>query len=440
MSRVADEEKTYRNKHHSVRFLVVLGILGVTLFSLFGCQSSASNNSATNTTALTEMSVSITIPANTTGYDVSTCIQCHNTFTPGVVQQFTSSEMYQEGVNCLHCHQVTHDYSGAISHYGTYILAAPTPAMCQKCHPTEVSQFEESRHAIPAYVAVNGDQSLTPAEMSMYEAIPDVTVNPNQAANALDTMEGQAVVGVACDTCHAIGAPNPDGSVGECYACHLTHAFSLEQARKPETCSACHIGPDHPQYEIYMESSHGILYETDGSTWNFTAATLTVADTSAPTCATCHMSGFGSTPVTHDVDSRLTTFLFPEISSARPNAQANGQLMQAVCEQCHSSDLVTQFYANANEVVTQVNSLMAQADAIMANLTAKGLITSIPYDAPIKFAYFDLWHDYGRTAKFGAFMGGPDYTQWHGVYAILEQLSTLQQMSQQLIAEAGTTS
>ena len=384
--------------------------------------------------------MSITIPTNTTGYDVEQCIQCHNGNTPNVVQQFTSSEMYQQGVSCLNCHQVTASYAGAISHYGTYILAAPTPTMCQQCHPTEVSQFEVSRHALPSYVAVNGDQSLTPAEMSMYEAIPDVTVNPSQAASALATMEGAAVVGVACDNCHDIGKPNPDGSVGECQACHLDHSFSLEQARKPETCNACHIGPDHPQFEIYMESSHGILYETDGSTWNFSDATLTVKDMPAPTCATCHMSGFGSTPVTHDVDSRLTTFLFPEISSSRPNSQANGQLMQAVCEQCHSSDLVNQFYANANAVVTQVNSLMAQADAIMANLTAKKLITSTPYDAPIKFVYYDLWHDYGRTAKFGAFMGGPDYTQWHGVYGILEELSTLQQMSQQLIAQAGTTS
>jgi hypothetical protein len=42
--------------------------------------------------------------------------------------------------------------------------------------------------------------------------------------------------------------------VGQCQKCHLRHEFSLEQARKPETCNACHIGPDHPQWEIYQES------------------------------------------------------------------------------------------------------------------------------------------------------------------------------------------
>ena len=333
--------------------------------------------------------------------------------------------MYQEGNNCLNCHVVSADYPGAISHYGTNILAAPTPAMCQKCHPTEVSQFDLSRHSLPAYVAVNGVQSLTASEMAMYQAIPDVTVNPNQTEHPLAAMEGPTVVGEACDSCHKIGQPNPDGSVGECQTCHLTHEFSLTQARKPETCNACHIGPDHPQFEIYMESSHGILYKTDGSTWNFSGATLTVKDTPAPTCATCHMSGFGTVTVTHNVDERLTTFLFSEISTPRPNAQANGQVMQAVCEQCHSSDLVTQYYTSASQVVTTVNSYMAQADAIMADLTKRGLLTSTPYDDPIKFVYFDLWHDYGRTAKFGAWMGGPDYTQWHGVYGILENLAQL---------------
>jgi hypothetical protein len=250
-------------------------------------------------------------------------------------------------------------------------------------------------------------------------------------------MEGPTIVPSACDVCHKIGQPNPDGSVGECQTCHLTHEFSLVQARKPETCNACHIGPDHPQFEIYMESSHGILYETDGSQWNFSGTALGVKDTPAPTCVTCHMSGIGTVVATHNVDERLTTFLFAETSTLRPNSQANGQIMQTVCEQCHTVDLVTAYYASANQVVTTVNSLMAQADAIMADLTAKGLITSTPYDDPIKFVYFDLWHDYGRTAKFGAFMSGPDYTQWHGIYGILENLAQLKQMAQDKIAKAG---
>ncbi len=57
-----------------------------------------------------------------------------------------------------------------------------------------------------------------------------------------------------------IGRVNPDGSKGTCAACHGRHAFSSAQARQPENCGNCHMGPDHPQIEIYNESKHGIQF------------------------------------------------------------------------------------------------------------------------------------------------------------------------------------
>ena len=45
-----------------------------------------------------------------------------------------------------------------------------------------------------------------------------------------------------------------------CTACHGRHEFSAAQARTPDTCGKCHMGPDHPQIEIYNESKHGIAY------------------------------------------------------------------------------------------------------------------------------------------------------------------------------------
>src|SRR5262249_48964882 len=89
----------------------------------------------------------------------------------------------------------------------------------------------------------------------------------------------------------------------------------------PETCNACHIGPDHPQWEIYTESPHGIAYHTGGDRWHWDAkpGTLTVGDFPAPTCAICHMSGFGSQGTTHDVGDRLTWYLFAPIGSGGPS-------------------------------------------------------------------------------------------------------------------------
>ena len=59
-----------------------------------------------------------------------------------------------------------------------------------------------------------------------------------------------------------IGRVNLDGSRGACSACHSRHAFSKAMARQPEVCGKCHLGPDHPQAEIYDESKHGIAYRT----------------------------------------------------------------------------------------------------------------------------------------------------------------------------------
>lgn len=65
------------------------------------------------------------------------------------------------------------------------------------------------------------------------------------------------------------------------------HQFSLEQARKAGDLQRLPYRPDHPQWEIYQESPHGIAYATMGHTWNWEAeaGTLEVSDFPAPTCA-----------------------------------------------------------------------------------------------------------------------------------------------------------
>jgi hypothetical protein len=58
--------------------------------------------------------------------------------------------------------------------------------------------------------------------------------------------------------------------------------------------------------------------------------------------------------------------------------------------------------------------------AVMDGLRKDKVLTGPPFEQPIDFAYFDLWHYYGRTAKHGAFMGGADFVQWHGNYPLLK--------------------
>jgi hypothetical protein len=68
-------------------------------------------------------------------------------------------------------------------------------------------------------------------------------------------------------------------------------------------------------------------------------------------------------------------------------------------------------------------------------LQADGILSSTNFSEPIQFAYFDLWHYYGRTAKHGAFMGGADFVQWHGNYPILQHTVEIKAEAQRLREE-----
>jgi hydroxylamine dehydrogenase len=363
------------------------------------------------------------------------CVTCHRNTTAGIVDQFSHSTMASNNVTCRDCHAVQKDYPGAVEHEGVYVLKQPTTAMCEKCHTAEVAQFNQSRHSLPAWVAYTGSKDLPAAMLAMYQAIPEGQYSPDKQRNAIAALEGSDITEFACKTCHAVGQPNLDGSVGQCWKCHIRHEFSLAQVRKPETCNACHIGPDHPQWEIYQESPHGISYSTNGQNWNWTAApgTLKPSDFPAPTCATCHFSGFGATGTTHDTGDRLTWFLFSSTSIRRPAWEDNKVRMQSVCMECHNKNFVNDFYARADTEVAAVNALVKQSDEIMAPVKQQNLLTSAPFDQSIEFTYFELWHHWGRTAKFGTWMQGPDYTQWHGAYEMEKGLVALREQADQLL-------
>jgi hypothetical protein len=121
----------------------------------------------------------------------------------------------------------------------------------------------------------------------------------------------------------------------------------------------------------------------------------------------------------------LTWFLFAPISTRRPSWQDNLVRMQNVCLECHNKTFVEAFYDDADAATEAVNAWVRTSDEMVAPLIDQGLMTEAPFDEPIDFTYFELWHHWGRTAKFGAWMQGPDYTQWHGAYELLSDLAEL---------------
>jgi hypothetical protein len=149
------------------------------------------------------------------------------------------------------------------------------------------------------------------------------------------------------------------------------------------------------------------------------------------------MSAFGSMGTTHDVGDRLSWYLFAQVSDHRPSWQDNRARMQGVCRECHNQNFIDTLYTNADQAVEAVNDYVKQGDAILQPLKDKSLLTAAPFDEPLDFAAYELWHHWGRTAKFGAWMQGPDYTQWHGVYEMLKSLAELKDLAAQKLSIAG---
>ena len=108
--------------------------------------------------------------------------------------------------------------------------------------------------------------------------------------------------------------------------------------------------------------------------------------------------------------------------------------MKSICANCHSDQFINKFYVRADSVTSFVNSKVKEANDIMTGLVKDGILGKKPFAHQISFTAFDLWHYYGRTAKFGAYMQGPDYVQWHGIYPLLKELNKLKDEAKTLRA------
>jgi hydroxylamine dehydrogenase len=106
-----------------------------------------------------------------------------------------------------------------------------------------------------------------------------------------------------------VGRLNLDGSKGSCTSCHTAIALRWPKPGGPRPATQCHLGPDHPQIEIYEESKHGTIYNAfrTSTISRPPAGTWTPGvDYRAPTCAACHMSGSGKEWAPHDVTERIS--------------------------------------------------------------------------------------------------------------------------------------
>jgi hypothetical protein len=345
------------------------------------------------------------------------CLDCHESTTPGAVEQWRQSRHAAARVDCYSCHQANPGDPATFDHYGQKIAVIVTPNYCACCHAQETKQFEGSHHAAAAQFIGSLDNVLG----EIVEGGPAAINGCMQCHGSTVAYRGEGKFDPATWPNSGIGRINPDGSKGSCAACHGRHAFSVAQARQPENCGKCHMGPDHPQIEIYNESKHGIQFRANLARMNLDSRSWVVGTDyySAPTCATCHMSATSTQSVTHDTGDRISWTLRPAVSIKLENWQKRRAAMQDVCANCHATGWVENFYKQYDLTVDLYNEKFAKpARAIMDKLYADGKLTPTPFDEKTEWTYYELWHHQGRRARMGTAMMGPDYTQWHGFYEV----------------------
>jgi hypothetical protein len=397
--------------------------------------------------------------------DGKVCIECHTKESPGIVTEWKKSTHARENVDCLDCHKGKEGDKGVVKHEKNkatgkdfFVTEIVTPKACASCHEKEVKQQQASHHA-------KGGQILLSQDGILGEVIggpAGVNVGCRQCHGAVVKVNADGEVPPESWPNTGIGRENLDGTRGSCSACHARHSFSMAQAREPQTCGKCHLGPDHPQLEIFEESKHGIVYNAKKDEMNLKAKKWVVGVdySAAPTCATCHMSATRTQEVTHDVGERISWTLRPPISIKLnmvrlssgdeydlPTGQSLPKVgdvdesalgkgatvtqvltwedrrkkMTNVCYACHGSNVINGHYQQFDSVVDLYNDKFAKPiSAAMKELTDRGYLTKTPFDAKIKWTWWEIWHHEGRRARHGASMMGPDYAWWHGIYDVAQ--------------------
>lgn len=369
------------------------------------------------------------------------CIECHKMQSPVIYEQWGDSKHFRGNIGCFECHKAEREEIDAFDHYGQVISTIVSPKDCARCHEKEVEEFVASHHSKAGRILGSLDNVLA-----------EVVEGNKGFVTPMFPMGVSAAAVNGCWQCHGsevkvmpdgrldpatwpntgIGRINPDGSEGSCSACHSRHAFSVEQVRNPENCGKCHMGPDHPQIEIYNESKHGVAFRANIDKMNMDSPKWIVGEdySAAPTCATCHMSATKDQPVTHDVGMRISwnnrpaISVRPEVADAKlglPGKDVSWEVrranMQNVCINCHNQNYVDAFYIQYDSIIDLYHEKFAEPGLALME-AAKPLMKPVAFGNKIDWTWFEIWHHEGRRARHGASMMGPDITHWHGTYEV----------------------
>jgi len=437
-----------------MKHLILMSLLVLMISSVFS-SSTVYSQVNTNYSKEKEFRIERSMPE-----EAKACIECHKKEHPGIFSDWAMSRHASANITCYDCHKAeSFDSDVSLDHYKQYersdheygtkryrvpVASVVSPKDCSRCHPDEVSQYQKSKHANTIEImwkidpwlndGMNSDVERTAGCYYCHGTIlkmKEGTIDPDTWPNT------------------GVGRINFDGSYGSCSSCHTRHRFSVMEARKPGACGQCHLGPDHPQIEIYNESKHGDIYVAFGDTYNWDSAPGTWSpgvDFRAPTCASCHMSGAGSVLTTHDVTERLSWELQSPLTvrpedfkafPAKTNWQVEREKMKKICLQCHGKVWVDDHYIKMDKVIEEYNDVYFKPiKKKLDELYEKGLLDKSKFfDEKLEVEFYELWHHEGRRARMGAAMMAPDYSWWHGFYECKKRYNTFIEEASALIEQ-----
>jgi uncharacterized CHY-type Zn-finger protein len=383
------------------------------------------------------------------------CVECHKKITPGIVNDWQLSKHSKNKISCSECHGDQHKSAQDVSK-----VNIPTPDTCANCHEARVKQYKAGKHA---------------AAWAAMKAMPTAHWQP------MALMEGMK----GCGGCHKIGLKTEaeikelkkSGAgfgVASCDACHTRHTFSLQEAKQPQACQTCHMGFDHPQWEMYSGSKHGVRY--------LLKQNKTLPPTiAAPTCQTCHMQdknhavrtawGFLAVRLPMPDDKQWTAdrvAILQALGVLDPDGKPTGRLdvvkaadvarltqedwqkerdkTVKTCNRCHSVNFAKGELAKGDQMIKETDRLMAEAIQTIASLYKDGILPkpknyAYPFpdlltfhDAPtvIEQKLFVMFLEHRMRAFQGTFHMNPDYALWYGWSEMQRDLTEIKEKAEEM--------
>jgi len=422
------------------------------------------------------------------------CIECHMKKTPFVVKDWLRSKHFSHKVGCYDCHKSDESNPAAFEHCGYTISLLVTPKHCARCHKKIVEEYTSSIHAHSGLISQQAEAKAggnfatiilkvlgweedrpIPHENTYKESTWEDIINdpawkyagvPYElqvpAPRAADVVKIFANWG--CYACHGTkvtivkktknkvyfdlrtwpmigaGTINPDGTIGNCAACHPFHSFRLKIVRAGiGACGRCHESEDHPNYEMFGKSMHGAMFLSQFHEWNLDKTILKPGeDYFAPTCATCHMGAVFKGdkmiyPPTHNPASickwklGMWKLVFvrkpgkphPALPSVKypTDGLENRKRAFAVCTQCHSKQWAANCLIGGDLSIGFLDTIRRIAFEVEKELEKRGLHT--PLDRKI---VRNIGAMAVRPTEIAMFHYAPGYIWWDGVYKAATEL------------------